>query len=334
MSDEIDIRPLAVEDVEKLTACFERCYGESYVVDFFYDPEGIRARMADGRVYSVVAQTAEGEIVGHMAMMRPHSGALTVELGNTIVDPRYRGHGLAARLGAALFEACRVGGYVGFHHYPTTAHAIMQKLAVQAGGVETGVMLSYIPEGTDYRDLGGKSEQGRLAVVVVYQPLAAAPARDVFLPARYETMLCDIYERAGLERGVSAPPAANSAAPTRVRSRLDGRRGLLRIEVESAGSDLERFVDGVLREQRAEVAQVDLRLSDPGVGAAVEALRQLGFVFCALLPEFAANDDVLRLQRLAVESATLPDLVFPEARGILDAALADQTSRPPRETSS
>lgn len=334
MPGEIDIRPLAAHDAEKLTACFQRCYGDSYVVGFFYDPEAIRARIADGRVYSVVALTPEGEIVGHMAMMRPHPEALTVELGNTIVDPRYRGHGLAARLGAALFEACRVGGYVGFHHYPTTAHAIMQKLAVQAGGVETGVMLSYIPEGTDYRDLGGTSERGRLAVVVVYQPLAPAPSRDVFLPARYETMLCDVYARAGLERGVSVPAAAITGASTRLRSRLDGRRGMLRIEVESAGRDLEAFVDGVLCEQRAEVAQVDLRLSDPGVGAAVEALRELGFFFCAILPEFAANDDVLRLQRLAVESATLPDLVFPEARGILDAALADRTPRPPPETRS
>ena len=112
------------------------------------------------------------------------------------------------------------------------------------------------------------------------------------------------------------------------------RRGLLRIEVESAGSDLEAFVDGLLREQRAGVAQVDLRLSDPGVGAAVEALRELGFFFCALLPEFAASGDVLRLQRLAVETVILPDLVFPEARGILDAALAERTPRPPPETSS
>jgi hypothetical protein len=68
MSGEIDIRPLAAEDAAKLTECFERCYGDSYVVGFFYDPEAIRARMADGRVYSVVALTGEGEIVGHMAV--------------------------------------------------------------------------------------------------------------------------------------------------------------------------------------------------------------------------------------------------------------------------
>jgi len=120
---------------------------------------------------------------------------------------------------------------------------------------------------------------------------------------------------------------AIASTSTRLRSRLDARHGLLRIDVECAGSDLGACVDGLLRAQQelvGHVAQVDLRLSDPGVGEAVEALRALGFFFCAVLPEFAVNDDVLRLQRPAVESLTLPRLVFPEAQGILDAALADR----------
>ena len=325
MTDTLEIRPLVSEDAEKLTACFERCYGDSYVVGFFYDPAEIRARMADGRVRSVIAVSRDGEIVGHMAMMRPHPGALTVELGNTIVDPRYRGNGLAARLGAALFEACRTGGYVGFHHYPTTAHAIMQKLAVQAGGVETGVMLSYIPEGTDYRDLGGKSEKGRLAVVVVYQPLAPAPARTVFLPARFATMLREIYARAGLAREVLGSSVPVATSPSRLRARLDARRNLLRIEVERIGDDLLERVEDAAERAPAEVTHLDLLLSDPGVPHAVEALCDRGFLFCALLPEFAACD-VIRLQRLRSELKALPDLVYPEAREILAATLADRVS--------
>jgi len=326
MSAAIEIRPLVPEDAEKLTACFERCYGDSYVVGFFYDPAEIRARMADGRVRSVIAMTSEGEIVGHMAMMRPHAEAITVELGNTIVDPRYRGHGLAARLGAALFEACRTSGYVGFHHYPTTAHAIMQKLAVQAGGIETGVMLSYIPEGTDYRDLGGKSEKGRIAVVVVYQPLAPAPVRSVFLPLCFEEMLCEIYVRAGLEREVRGATVPTAQSPTRLRARHDARRDLLRVEVDRVGGDLVERVEAAAQRAPAEVTHVDLLLSDPGAPNAVDALVDSGFLFCALLPEFAAAD-VLRLQRLRSQPRTLPDLVYPEARGILAVALTNRTSR-------
>jgi len=325
MIDAVEIRPLALEDAEKLTACFRRCYGESYVGALFYDPAALRARIVEGRVYSVVAMTANDEIVGHMALTRPHPEALTVELGNTIVDPRYRGHGLAARLGAALFEACRVGGYIGFHHYPTTAHAIMQKLAVQAGGIETGVMLDYIPAGTDYRDLGGTSEHGRRAVVTVYQPLAPAPARSVFLPRRHEAMLREIYGRAGLERIACTAAERLPSSCTRVRSHVDARRGLLRIEVESAGADLCARVDEIADAHAAAVTHVDVLLSDPAATRAVETLHARGFVFCALLPEFASSD-VLRLQRLSTELRALPALVYPEAATILAAIMADRAS--------
>lgn len=325
MTDPIQIRPLAAEDAAKLTACFERCYGDSYVGGFFYDPTAIRARISDGRLRSVVAATPSGDIVGHMALTSRHPNALTVEAGNTIVDPRYRAQGLAARLGAALFESCRLGGYVGFHHYPTTAHPIMQKLAVQAGGTETGVMLAYIPAGTDYKDLSGKSEHGRPAAVTVYQPIAAAPARELFLPPRFAPMLCAIYERAGLARATLAPAGSFASSPTRLHSTRDTARGLLCIEVERLGADVCDRILEATSDGSTEVTHVDLLLSDPATPHTVEALRRHDFFFCAVLPEFAASD-VLRLQHLR-ESArprVLPDLVYPEARDILKTALSDR----------
>ena len=325
MTDAIEIRPLVAEEAEKLSACFQRCYGDTYVVAFFYDPTAIRARIVDGRLRSVIALSPDGEVVGHMALMRPHPEALTVELGNAIVDPRYRRHGLLGRLGTVLVEECRVAGAVGYHHYQTTAHPIIQKAAVEAGGVETGVMLGYIPEGTDYLDLGRTPEHGRLAVVTVYQPIVPAPARKVFLPRRFETMLRGIYTRARLDRetlGSLEPPVSSS---TKLRSYVDVRRGLLRVEVQSVGDDLcDRIVE-LERLQPAEVLHVDFLLSDPAVGSAVEELRPHGFFFCALLPEFAATD-VLRLQRLRTDSWVRPELVNPQARAILDAALADRRS--------
>jgi predicted GNAT family acetyltransferase len=327
MTDVITIRPLAVADAAQLTACFQRCYGDSYVAAFFYDPAAIQARARDGRLQSVVAVTNAGEIVGHMALMRRHPEALTVEAGNTVVDPRFRGHGLAGRLGAALFGACRDGGAIGFPHYPTTAHPIMQKLAVQGGGVETGLMLAYIPADTDYRDLGGTSASGRLAVVVVYQPLAAAPAREVFLPPRFASLLGTLYARAGLARTARTPGATFVASATRLRSTFDPARGLLHVDVERGGADAGERIREATAGAAAVITHVDLPLSDPATPAVVEALRADGFFFCALLPEFAASD-VLRLQRLTdpAEPRVLPELVHAEARAILDAALADRAA--------
>jgi hypothetical protein len=107
----------------------------------------------------------------------------------------------------------------------------MQKLAVQGGGIETGVMLDYIPAGTRYREIVEQADHRR-AVVVVYQPLAAAPARDAFLPERYAPLIVPLWDRAELRRLPLAPASSMPAVPTRLESTLDTHRGLLRIEGE------------------------------------------------------------------------------------------------------
>src|SRR5262249_38808488 len=69
----------------------------------------------------------------------------------------------------------------------------------------------------------------------------------------------------------------------------------------------------------ARIVHVDVCLDDPAVGPAVDALRAAGFVYCALLPEFARCDG-LRLQRLAPVDATTfaPPRAHPDAQQRLD----------------
>jgi GNAT superfamily N-acetyltransferase len=329
LNDAIIIRPLAVDDTAKLAACFERCYGASYVTDTFYDPAAIAARVDAGTLRSVIAVDAGGDVVGHMGLTLRHPRALTADAGNTIVDPRCRNHGLAARLGAGILELCRTSGLVGFHHYATTAHPIMQKLAAIGGGIETGIMLDYIPAGTHYRELAGAAEDARGAAIIIYQPVTAVPSRAVVLPPPYEDVVRAMYERARLERVLDAPAAPLGSAATRVEAFVDAKRGLLRLTVARAGHDLtDRIAEAARREPTA-VVQVDLPLAAASTAAAVDALRPAGFFFCAVLPEYL-DGDVLRLQRLADPDVAraLPELVTAEARELLAFVMRDRTPAP------
>jgi serine/threonine-protein kinase RsbW len=323
MSDAIEIGPLCADDAERLSDCFRRCYGDSYVPAFFYDPTEIRSRLTDRRLESLVARRPDGEIVGHMALMRPHLDALTVELGSAIVDPRYRGHGLLARLGGALVELTRSRGAVGYHHYQTTAHAIIQRATEETGAVETGVMLAYIPAGTEYRDLLATAARGRLAAVTVYQSLGPAPHLEVMVPRRYRAMLREVYARAGLARNEGERDDREIPSSSVVMADFDPRRSLLRIDVEQVGADLCARVAELERAHPSDVTHVHLLLADRVVERGVEELRERGFFFSALLPEYSASD-VLRLQRLRTEAWERPELVNPRARRILDAVLADR----------
>ncbi|MBW2243125.1 MAG: hypothetical protein JRH01_14160 [Deltaproteobacteria bacterium] len=318
------LRRLVPEDAEKLVSCFERCYGPSYVDGDFYDAKKIRSRLADGRLRSIVAVSESGEIVGHMGLTARSSEAVTADAGNTVVDPSSRNQKLAGRLGLRLMDLCREVGLIGFHHYPTTAHPVMQRLAVQAGGVETGIMLDYIPAETDYRELSAGQVAQRLAVVVVYQALAPAPARDVFLPERHRHLLARLYAACDLER------TFRDSSPEPVRSACDlevvefARRGLLRIEVRRTGADLVERMAAALRGADAELFQLDLPLSDAGVSQAVDAAEASGFFYSALLPEYLEGD-VLRLQKPSalLGPATRELLASEGARSMFDYIEAD-----------
>ena len=98
-----DIRILRLHkaDAPGIVDCFKRVYGDSYANELFYDPDALSQAIAVGRVGSVGARTADGTILGHMAMT-VHADAYVVELGNSVVDPAARGKGLAWKGGAQL----------------------------------------------------------------------------------------------------------------------------------------------------------------------------------------------------------------------------------------
>jgi hypothetical protein len=335
-------------DAAALVACFRRCYGDTYSSEDFYDADKLARRIESGSLRSVVAIADDGALVGHTGLTARHPNARAIEAGNTVVDPAHRGGGLLARLAAALTDLCVTDGFVGYVHYPTTAHEIMQKASVRGGGVETGVMLDYIPDDTDYRAIERRS--GRLAATVVYQPIASAAPRTVLVPRAYRERIAQVYMMAGLPRTlIDADAAAARLAPNacdRPEARtapaddplaarasdavatLHARRDLLHVHVARSGADLVSRIDL----DGARIAHVDVRLNDRSLGAAVAQLRSVGFVYCALLPEFA-DTDVLRLQRFArIDGTTFgPALANPDAQRLL-ALIRDEysTAQSPR----
>jgi GNAT superfamily N-acetyltransferase len=322
---ETAIRPLEISDAESLVACFDRCYGSTYPSGVFRDAERIADRVREGTLCSVVAVSEADGVVGHMGITPRAPGTLTADAGNTVVDPSYRGQNVAARLSRELCRSCLEMGLIGFQHYPTTAHPIMQKLAVDGGGIEMGVLLDYIPAETSYVGFEASESASRgterVAVVAVYQPLAEAPARDVWMPERHRELASTLYLRAGLARRLSVPrpgtpESSRSGAALVVQFETD--RGLLRMEVTEYGPDLVQLVQAELG-RRAAPTIIDLPLTDARADGAAESLGQLGFCFGAILPEYAVGGDVLRLQHVSAASlnASEPELANPEARELL-----------------
>ena len=309
------IRRLIPKDADAIVDCFRRVYGESYANELFYDPARLSTAMAEGRIGSVGAE-AGGRLLGHMAMT-VHPGARHVELGNTVVDPGARGHGLAWQVGAELKAWCVALGYRGYLHYPTTAHHVMQRQSVR-NGFETGLMLGYIPTQTDGHT--GVRDGGRQAATIVYEALAEPGAmqasQSCYLPEDAADLVRDLARPTGLGRRWRVP-----VQPTAGRSQTHltehRKRGLARLTVARVGADLADRLQA-FQQIGQPCRQIDFRMDDRGIGAGVAQARGAGFWFCGWLPGYASTD-VLRLQqvdRAATEMA--PNLVNPVAQGLLN----------------
>lgn len=272
---------------------------------------------------SVVAVDDQAGIVGHMALKIVYEGSLACEAGSTVVQPAFRNQNLMSRMGRFITELCISEGFVGHVNEPTTVHEIMQRRSVVGGGVETGIMLELIPAATQVHEF--EVRPGRTAVTVVYQPLAPAPRREVFLPKVYRDTLVRLYAETGLERVVVVPSSSTIEVLEKsvVHESISTQHRLRRLFVEHAGRDLGEWVD---RDPGSpiEVTQVDLCLDEPAVIAATATLRERGFFYSALQPEFA-RADLLRLQRLESPGpeAFAPLLVNDGAKRLLALMVAD-----------
>ena len=78
-----------------------------YIDPLLYDPQGIARALEREEMVSVVAAAPDGTIAGHSAVLTDEPGDRVPEAGKLVVDPRYRGHGLAVKLADAAARGRR-----------------------------------------------------------------------------------------------------------------------------------------------------------------------------------------------------------------------------------
>lgn len=330
----LSLRPMKPEDAEGLTRCVYRTYGYTYVHDALYHPAEVRRLLAAGLMVSCVAVSPEGEIVGHIALLREEPAAIVGEAAEAVVDPRYRGHHLFESLKTLLKDTTKALGVVGMYSEAVAVHPYSQKGNLSLGAHETGILLAHIPLTMAFKQIGdGTAQATRQACVLFYLPVGAAPARTVYLPPAHEAMLHRIYPRLGLNRNLQALPSQEPTVPA-TRSRLDWHvnleAGVASLRIAAAGDNLVPLVHQRLREfceHRVDVIYLDVPLSDPAAVARFDALEHLGFFFGGLVPELSGGD-VLRLQYLNTEAPdpTQVQLASDFSKAMLDYVLRAQAA--------
>ena len=328
LEDDIVIRRMEGADVVGLIRCIYRCYGYTYPDPAFYEERHVRRLLRSGLLRSVVAETAQGEIVGHCALTLDGPADRVPEAGKMIVDPRFRGHHLAERMATLRNEVAIELGLAGVYCDCVTNHVGSQRAALQRGSVEVGLLIGAFSPSTTMAGLPNP-DGGRRSLLAMYNTCAPVLGAGISLPDRLVDVVAPIAAELGLAREIStaaiAPREARSAHRVSLQAWSDGTAVL---SVDRIGADLrDRLADDLEGFHGLDLAVVllDLPAHDPSAAWAAAEAERLGFAFCSWLPEGMGSSDTLRLQLVTDRTIDFASIrcATPSGEAIRDFTIAE-----------
>ena len=201
LPDDLAVTPriATAADVEEICRLTWRTYGATYQHDEYYMPDRLAAMLESGAQTSFVVTLDGGEVLGHSAVLLEEPGALIVEAGRAMVDPRARGHHLMGAVAGLRTRWLSDHGVLAIGGAAVTAHT-----RSQTGGPVTNVQLAFLPP-VEFRDIDGSDTPRREAVLGGMVPCAPIPAQEVHLPARDAEVIEQLYGLLDLDRPVRTP---------------------------------------------------------------------------------------------------------------------------------
>jgi hypothetical protein len=286
------------EDACAVARCFYEVYGDSYSVDTVYDPAALTKANSEGNLYSIVARTPTGEVIGHCALFASPCCEFLFEEGQLVVIPSYRNEAVAGQLvryGLEMLAPCVPAQEL--FGKAVCNHNISQKIGADCGFVETAMEVDYIPEAAYQKEKSAAGPVSALWMFRCYQDFT----HDVFLPEAYAEILSFLYAGLISTRNFKKPGSqASHDSASRAHIHFFGLQKVARMCVETIGSDFASVIDGlehIIEENGSTISQVYLPLGNSSAGIAVETLRTKGYFLGGLLPRWF-NKDGLLMQKI------------------------------------
>ncbi|MBF6570592.1 MAG: GNAT family N-acetyltransferase [Candidatus Binataceae bacterium] len=294
----IQYRNMTPADALGVARCFYRTYGFTAPLadEVIYHPEKLAARVDGGLHLGIVAVLPDDRIVGHIAIAREQLSDPVGTSGFLVVDPEFRGHGIADALSDHKPARAREAGIRAFLAMAVTVHTASQKTCLREGGHEVGVLLAAQEDRVVMRGIAPDARHERHAVVPFFTQFDRDRQRESFVPAPYREIVANIFKLCGLDRAIcSAPALTLNALPERSELKLSVMEGaaFAKIRVRSYGRDFLREVFHVvddLHRHHVKLIRLEMPLDDPLSAHFGPATEELGFSFAAIFPAAEAGD--------------------------------------------
>jgi len=300
---EIKIGSFNHSKVHDLVRLVYKCYGYSYANEFMYYPEQIEARLHSDLMTSCGAYNSEDELIGHLALIYSKPGAKVGESGEAVVDPRYRGHHIFPKMKTYMTEHASSHGVIGVYGEAVTVHPYSQKGSLELGSTETGFLLGYSPGTVSFQNISENEKSRRQSIALMFTPILQSKRVKTYIPQVYQEIIETIYNKIGYERefiieNKDSKYKEKGKSHLNVSIRSDHNQGIITVYKYGENAlDEFRFHLKQLRLQRIDCIYADLPLNNIGAGYIASKLRELGFFYGYVIPEYS-DSDVLRLQYL------------------------------------
>lgn len=330
-ASEVNFRFLDPSEGTVLTAAIETAYGQSYDVRWVYDPDEVGARLADGRYFSCVAETAAGELLCHEGMGVVEVGDRVAHSGQAVTMPQARGQHIFTRTKRFLMDWAQREGFAGMFSEATAAHPYSQRANIELGAHETGFLLGWIPASVA-NDAANAAAGGprRQSAALFYTKLNDGLDRPVYAPERHRRVVGQTIELCQLRGTLTDPPAEFELAPcTDLHVEVEEDHNVALITVREPGADLEQAVGGerhhLFHHRGLDAVYVDLPLQTPATAHVADHLERLGVSYAGVFPNRHTDGDVLRMQSLHRVRVKADDIAVASDHGreLLDYVLAD-----------
>lgn len=289
------------EDAAGVAKLFTEVYGDSYPARIVYHPDQLIEAFIKRDNIPIVVRTAEDRVVGYSSLFRAAPNKGVYEKGNGAVAMDYRNAGVMGMIFQHVREILpSMSDIMTFFGEPVCNHIYIQKAALaHLPFIETAIEIDLMPAEAYEKE---KSASGRVSTIVMFITVVPKP-HTVHIPEMYKEFLDYIYDGFDDQRFFSLsedelPPVQQTCLETQI---FDSAQ-VARVTVQEAGADFARVF--AAEEQRilscnVKVIQVWVNLSWPWVSGVVVSLRENGYFFGGMLPQWFGEDGLL-MQKILV----------------------------------
>lgn len=295
------VRKMDKADADNIVGLIRDSYGDSYFYKQFYDPSEIISANESGYLTSVVAETTDGELIGHMALLRTQDDYQVVEPVIAVVKTGFRNRGVLTELAEYLYIQRKPELFkevTGIYIPPVTSHTFSQKQVYNSGFKDCGIWLGYLPD-AEFQKINTTHSQ-RLSLVLTYLYVKQPKRIVIFPPQAHREMIVKLFKNLGVSIITCRIPQRHlqsylkSESIVKIKDCPSLGQTIIKI-VQPGRSVVSEIAARVqeLCENSISVIHLYLSLNDPATYFLAAEFEKVGFFFAGIMPGSACKDALI-----------------------------------------